>query len=364
MRLFARASNPWSAVFAPLLFVVLTLWASAAGACLIERGAGAPAPFTRHFGQDCTQQEREAQAVPAAELLAALQAGRGLDLEGVVVVGDVALDQLPLLTPEAVFKLPPRIQDIIPVEDIRDVRLIAGPVAIKDSLVRGTIETNLTTGLLVINGPVTMTGTTFERMVDLSYAVFGGPVDFSHAILLREGFFIHARFTEGARFEATALGTHSRFHKATFAGPVTFKRAGFNGLAEFLEVQFRQEAQFAQTYFKLGTGFSGSRFGGLLDFSEARFDREAFFTHTLFAKDAYFRRATFVGVADFSDAEFRGLEDFSKVLFSAEPRFTRTKLTGERPIPRGLQDPRIMYGIVAALILFLFWFVYLLKKHS
>lgn len=331
----------------------------------MDRGAAAPAaPLTRHLGRDCSVQEREAQAVPAAELLAALQAGRGLDLQGVVVTGDLALDQLPLLTPEAVFRLPPRVQNVIPVEDIRDIRLIAGPVTIKDSLVRGTIKTNLTTGLLVINGPVTMTGTTFERMVDLSYAIFGGPVDFSHAILLREGFFIHAWFAEGARFEATALGTHSRFHKATFAGPVMFERAGFNGLAEFLEVQFQQEAQFAQTYFKLGTGFSGSRFGGLLDFSEARFDREAFFTYTLFVKDAYFRRATFAGVADFSDAEFRGLEDFSKVMFALEPRFTRTKLTGERPIPRGLQDPRIMYGIVAALILFLFWFVYLLKKHS
>ncbi|MBI5410672.1 MAG: pentapeptide repeat-containing protein [Nitrospirae bacterium] len=364
MRSIAQVSPLGSASLAALL-AMLSPWTPAWSACSVDRGAaGATAPLTRHLGQDCSAQEREAQAVPAAELLVALKAGRGLDLEGVVVTGDLALDQLPLLPPEAVFKLPPRIQDIIPVADIRDVRLIAGPVTIKDSLVRGTIKTNLTTGLLVINGPVTMTGTTFERMVDLSYAVFGGPVDFSHAILLREGFFIHAWFAEGARFEATALGTHSRFHKATFAGPVTFKRAGFNGLAEFLEVQFQQEAQFAQTYFKLGTGFSGSRFGGLLDFSEARFDREAFFTYALFAKDAYFRRATFAGVADFSDAEFRGLEDFSKVMFALEPRFTRTKLTGERPIPRGLQDLRIMYGIVAALILFLFWFIYLLKKQS
>jgi len=331
----------------------------------VDRGSAAPAaPLTRHLGRDCSAQEREAQAIPVAELLAALKAGRGLDLNGVVVTGDLALDQLPPLSPERVFTLPPRIQDIIPVENIRDVRLIAGPVTIKDSLVRGTIKTNLTTGLLVINGPVTMTGTTFERMVDLSYAAFGGPVDFSNAILLREGFFIHAWFAEGARFEATALGTHSRFHKATFAGSVSFKRAGFNGLAEFLEAQFSQEAWFAQTYFKLGTGFSGSRFDGLVDFSEARFDREAFFTYTLFAKDAYFRRATFAGVADFSDAEFRGLEDFSKVMFALEPRFARTKLTGERPIPRGLQDPRIMYGIVAALTLFLVWFVFLLKKNS
>ncbi|MDE3241289.1 MAG: pentapeptide repeat-containing protein [Nitrospirota bacterium] len=368
MRVFAQTSNPssnlWTAVLATLLFVVLAPWASAAGACLVERGAGAPAPFTRHFGQDCTQQEREAQAVTAGELLDALKAGRGIDLERAVVTGDVVLDQLPPLKPDAVFELPSNIQDVIPVQDMRDIRLIAGPVTIKDSLVRGTIKTNLAAGWLVINGPVTMTGTTFERMLDLSHVLFGGVVDGSHAVILREGFFIRSWFGAGAKFEETAFGTHTRFHRADFAGPVTFHRSGFNGLAEFLEVQFRQEARFGQAYFRLGAGFSGSRFGGMLDFSEARFEREAFFTFTVFAKDAYFRRATFSGQADFSDAEFRGVDDFSKVMFSVEPRFTRTKLTGERQFPHGLQDPRIMYGIVAVLLLFMVWFVYLLKKQS
>jgi len=353
------------AVLAALLVVVPAPKPAAVGACLVDRGTGAaPAPFTRHVGPDCTQQEREAQAVTAGELSAALKAGRGLDLERVVVTGDLALDELPRLTPEAVFALPPNIQNVIPVPEMREVRLIAGPVTIKDSLVRGTIKTNLTAGLLVVNGPVTMTGTTFEQMLDLSHVVFGGLVDGSHAVFLREGFFIRSWFGAGARFEATAFGTHTRFHRASFAGPVTFRRSGFNGLAEFLEVQFEQEAQFAQTYFTMGTGFSGSRFGGLLDFSEARFDREAFFTFAVFANGAYFRRAVFQGTADFSDAEFRGLDDFSKVLFSAEPRFARTKLTGDRQYPHGLQDPRIMYGIVAVLLLFMAWFVYLLKKQS
>lgn len=365
MRSFTRISQGRTAVLAMLLLFVVAPWTPAGGACTVDRGAGTSSgPLTRHFGLDCTQQEREAQAVTAAELLDALKAGRGLDLERAVVIGDLALDQLPRLAPEAVFKLPSPIQDLIPVEDMREVRVIAGPVTINDSLVRGAIQTHVTTGLLVIDGPVTMTGTTFERTLDLSHTVFGGPVDFSHAVLLQEGFFIHAQFSAGARFEETAFGRHTRFHRASFAGPVTFHRSGFNGLAEFLEVRFQQDAQFAQTYFKLGTGFSGSRFGGMLDFSEARFDREAFFTFTVFAKDAYFRRATFAGTADFSDAEFRGLDDFSKVLFTAEPRFTRTKLIGDRPFPHGLQDPRIMYGIVAALILFMLWFVYLLKKHS
>lgn len=300
----------------------------------------------------------------AADLLAALRAGRGLDLERAVVTGDLALDQLPTLAPEAVFKLPASLQDVIPVEMIRQVRLIAGPVTIKDSLVRGAIKTGPASGLLAINGPVTLTGTTFERILDLSHVLFGGPVDGSHAMFLREGFFIRSWFGRGARFEETSFGTHTRFHRASFAGPAIWTKAGFNGLAEFLEVRFEREAQFADASFRLGAGFSGSRFEGRLDLSGARFEREAFFTFTIFAKEASFRGVAFGGAADFSNAEFLGEEDFASAQFSIEPQFVGMKLPGERTIPRGLQDPRVMYGIVAALILFLAWFAYLLKRQS
>ncbi|MFM8552158.1 MAG: pentapeptide repeat-containing protein [Nitrospiraceae bacterium] len=365
MRSLTPVLHHWPQVLALSFLLVMGQGLPAAGACLVDRGATTPAaPLTRHFGPDCSEQERVAQAVTAEEILAALKAGRGLELERVVVTGDLALDQLPRLTPDAVFTLPQNIQDIIPVEEMRNVRLIAGPVTIKDSSVRGTIKTDLTAGFLAVAGPVAMRGTTFQRTRDLSPAAFGGPVDLSLAVLLREGFFVRAWFGAGAKFEETAFGTHTRFHRSDFVGPAIFRRSGFNGLAEFLEVRFRKDALFDHTVFKLGTGFSGSRFGGVADFFNARFDREAFFTFALFEKDADFRRVTFGGTADFSDADFRGLDDFSKAIFSAEPRFTRAKITGDRQIPHGLQDPRIMYGIVAALMIFLFWFVYLLKKQS
>src|SRR5213593_1944017 len=106
----------------------------------------------------------------------------------------------------------------------------------------------------------------------------------------------------------------------------------------------------------------GRGFLALLDFSEAVFEREAFFLFTIFEGDAYFRRATFRALADFTDAEFKGVHDFAKVFFQIEPRFIRTKRSGSSQAPGGLHDPRFLYGIAAALVIFTVLFVLLLHK--
>ncbi len=361
----ARCASPVS-LLASLLgpFFCLLLLESLAGAtCSVDRTPSGPgAPLTVHLGTDCSRQDREAQAVPAGDLLAALTEGRGVDLVGVVVTGDLLMDHLPLQPVGALSPVSLPIQEAIQRHGLKEVRVVAGPIAIRDSVVKGRIVTRIKDGLVIMNGPVTMTGTTFERSVDFSLAAFAAPVDFAQAILLGEGFFTQALFTQAARFEKTAFGPHSRFHRARFFEPVTFHRAGFNGLAEFIEVTFDKEASFAQTYFKMGTGFSGARFRGTLDFSEAVFEREAFFMFTVFERDAYFRRTTFRGEANFSDAEFKGLDDFSKVFFNVEPRFTRAKISGTPARPGGMQDPRVLYIIAAALLAFTLVFVFILRK--
>ena len=50
----------------------------------------------RHLGADCTEQEREARAVDATQLLQAFKEGKGIDLSGVVIRGDLSLDTLPI----------------------------------------------------------------------------------------------------------------------------------------------------------------------------------------------------------------------------------------------------------------------------
>src|SRR4029079_5001707 len=73
--------------------------------CQMETGtSGVGIVLTRHLGADCTEQERAARAVDATELLQAFREGKGVDLSGVVVRGDLSLDALP------VSPLPPELE--------------------------------------------------------------------------------------------------------------------------------------------------------------------------------------------------------------------------------------------------------------
>ncbi len=351
-------------------FLLICLWLGALslawGPCRVEQeGSDSEGVMVRHLAGRCSQDDREGLAISAETLLEALQAGQGVDLEGVVVNGDLMLDRLPL-EPVNLEDLPsPLIREALTREGLKEVRVIKGPLIIRDADVRGSLATNLIAGeFLLIKGPVIMTGTTFQRSLDFSRTAFYQPIDFSGASILHEGFFIRALFNADADFEKTAFGTHSRFHKAVFGGKASFTRAGFNGLAEFLEVTFKKEAGFSRTVFKMGTGFSGSQFLHVLDFSEATFEREAYFRFTKFEGDAYFRRSTFRNTADFTQAKFGGVSDFTKVMFQVPPLLAGTKIpAGERPL-RGLQDSRFQVGILILLFVFVVVFLLLFRRNE
>lgn len=314
--------------------------------CIVERGAAtSQSLFKTHMSGDCTPVEREAGGINASALMAALKRGQSIDLDGVVIRGDIALDTLPISAD------PPAIVGIVDAGD-RQIRVIGAPVAIVNSVVKGTITHRSTEGTLVFKGSVTLAGTTFERMVDLSRSVFTQPVILSGAVFFREGYFVQAHFLREVTAEKTAFGSHTRFHRSQFHGPVILQQSGFSGMAEFLEVRFEQDANLSRTYFKLGTGFSGSQFKGLADFSEALFDGDAFFTFTRFEGDAFFRRATFRATADFDDAQFNAREDFSKVFFERGPQFARAKRSAASPDTLGIENPRIQYAITLTLLLF------------
>src|SRR5207237_2821443 len=102
--------------------------------------------LTRHLGKDCTAQEREAQAVTAAELLAAFRSGKGVDLNGVVITGDLRLDELPLVPVPPPDVLPPRVRDAILKQGLRQLRVGSGPIMIRYFIVRVGIAANLKLG--------------------------------------------------------------------------------------------------------------------------------------------------------------------------------------------------------------------------
>ena len=324
------------------------LWlasAPPAAACLVEDTASAAqGMFKIHLGPDCTTEERDGHAVLASAVLEAVKRGDTVDLDGVVVRGDLVMDALPVVTNR------PALQGIIGPQD-KAVRVIAGELSIVNSLVQGRILHRSADGILVFSGPVTFAGTTFEQMVDLSHSVFTQPLVVSGAVFLGEAYFVQGHFLREVTGEKTAFGPHTRFHRSRFHGPLTLQQSGFSGLTEFLEVYFDRDANLSRTYFKSGTGFSGSQFVGMADFSEALFDGDAFFTFTRFDGDAFFRRATFRATADFDDAQFNGREDFSKAFFEKGPQFAGAKRSGTRE-NLGLENPQIQYAITLSLLLF------------
>jgi len=67
--------------------------------CLISDAApGTQGRFKVHLDAACTPAEREAHAVDADALLTALKRGETVDLNGVLIRGDVVLDTLPVVT--------------------------------------------------------------------------------------------------------------------------------------------------------------------------------------------------------------------------------------------------------------------------
>ena len=305
--------------------------------CTMERSeSGKDAVYSIRLNASCTETERGARAIPARDLMRVLASGKGIDLAGVVIEGDLLLDELPIQKMSAV-------QDLA-LEDRRDlanlpdeaVRVIRGPFVIKNSRVRGRIVNPLKQGYLVITGPTVLAQTHFEGSVDLSRTMFLGLVDGSAAVFGQQSYFVQARFTQGAMFSATHFGPHTRFHRSIFGGPSVFRGALFNGLTEFLEVVFEQDANFSYASFLMGTGFSGAHCRGKCDFSSAHFNREAFFLFALFDRPASFSLARFESQADFSDATFKERDDLAEAVFVQAPLLARTvRVTVTPPGRRG-----------------------------
>jgi uncharacterized protein YjbI with pentapeptide repeats len=331
--------------------------------CVVEAVTDMRDAFVKHLSKTCTKDERLTHAVRAEELLQSIQRGQTVDLVGVVVVGDVLLDQLPLGNVPSSHQLPALMGELLASRGVKAVRVVSQAISIRDSRIDGVIATRLKEGYLLIRGPVTMAGTTFAGMVDLSRTIFSEDVNFSDAVFQREGLFLHTVFNRPARFERVAFGVHTRFHRARFGETVTFEGARFNGLAEFLEVAFGKDANLSRTSFKMGTGFSGAQFTGHVDFSEALFEREVFFLFSRFAGNAHFARTTFRGAADFSDAEFRGMDDFSHASFTVDPVFKRTRLSASSPARVSIQDFKALYGIAASFLVLTVLLVWMFRKR-
>lgn len=331
--------------------------------CRVETGGtNASVVFTLHLSETCTEAEREARPVSAKDLMRALAAGRGVDLAGVVIQGDLVLDELPAQKVATVKGLSLEDRRLLEGLNGEEVHVIHGPFVIKHSRVTGRLVNRLKQGSLVITGPVVLMRTRFSGPVDLSRTVFLGLVDGSGATFEQESYFVQDRFTQGAMFSETRFGPHARYHRSMFTGPAIFRGADFPGLTEFLEVVFEQDANFSRAGFHMGTGFSGVQCRAKCDFSSTQFDREAFFLFARFDRAVTFASARFHAQSDFSDAAFKEPDDLAQATFTRPPVLIRTaRVTSVIP---GRQEagPFSQQVTIVLLIAALGLLVYILKS--
>jgi uncharacterized protein YjbI with pentapeptide repeats len=324
----------------------------AAAACTVESSpAGKPGPLMVHLGADCTGSDREANAVKAAAILKTIAQGQAVDLVGVVVQGDLIVDQLPLYQSQVPKGLTPEQQAALNSIEADELRVIQGPITIRDSIVEGALRHQSAKGTVQFAGPVDLQGTQFKDGVDLSRAVFQGVVTIDRAVFERESYFIRGQFAEAFHCVDTRFGPHTRFHRSVFRGAVDCQGSLFNGMAEFLEVVFEQPVQFDRARFGLGTGFSGAQFKKTVSFADAIFSREAFFGFAVFAGNVQFAGAQFLQTADFSNAEFKRGEDLAKVRFDQAPTMTGAKGVSPEGQGKGGQSPAMQYGVTLFFLL-------------
>lgn len=317
--------------------------------------------FWVHVEGPCLPEEQETLAVRGADIIEALEHGRSVDLEGVLVVDDVMLDLLPLHDLRGNSDIPRAVRERLQQRRISSVRVIPGSLSIRHSRFDKVLATNLVEGALLMLGAVDFTGTVFQQSIDLSKTVFVGPFKFSKVRIDFEGFFIGSQFDQAVDFSQVTFGTHSRFHKAGFRDRVTFGNARFTGVAEFLEVEFQQAANFSRSHFASGTGFSGSVFKGPADFSAVTVDHEIYFRFTEFKQPVSFQRTQFHNVVDFTNARFDGGQDFSGVMFHLPPELTGSNLPLDAVSSQGWRGQQTQLGIFAGLVVLVLFYLWISK---
>jgi hypothetical protein len=317
-----------------------------------------------HVEGPCLPEEQEALAVKGSDILKALEQGRRVDLDGVLVVDDVMLDLLPLHDLSESFALPPGVRARLQDRRISAVRVIPEDLSIRHSRFEKVLATNLLEGALLMLGSVDFTGTVFEQSLDFSKTVFVGPLQFSKVRVDFEAFFIGSHFEHAVDFSHMTFGTHTRFHKAAFRGLASFTHTHFPGVAELLEVEFQRATDFSHSHFSGGTGFSGSIFDGPADFSSVTVDHEMYFRFTEFRQPVSFQHTQFYHFVDFSNARFDGGYDFTGVVFHVPPEMKGSNVSLDLASGHGGQPQYAQVGIFAGLVIVVLFFFWISKRKT
>lgn len=259
-------------------------------------------------------------SIESGELVAMLESGTPVNLNGVTIVGDL---------------------------DLRAIGTVGDPLRCRDCVLEGSlVATDVVFERLVdlsgvrIAGDVELGGAVFEdallleeaeiagERVEGRLARFAGPVSLDRASIAGSVDFTGARFLGSASFGGADFGASATFDLAAFAEDVVFTAAdddsapgagacpdaagAFRGDASFARSSFGGNADFGSRCFGGEARFESATFGGITDFALTTFEASADLDESTFAQPATFRvstfeaAASFVGVRSQSSLDLRG----------------------------------------------------------
>lgn len=233
-----------------------------------------------------------AQPVVAADVIAQINAGTDVHLDGAVIEGDLDFTRL---------------------DNMRRTNTGGDRAAF-----RSTVKPNLN-----------FTGCTFTGEVlgfvnnDNGWGKSSEPI--YHADFNGNVTFTDCKFRRKVAFKYSNFEREADFRGSTFRRDANFKYTVFEENTDFAACRFGGEANFKYTDFEEAPSFAGTVFEQDATFKYTKLERGVDFSNTVFEDDADFKYVDLGRTVSYAGAEFRGNVDFKYVMFPAGTDLTNTR---------------------------------------
>jgi uncharacterized protein YjbI with pentapeptide repeats len=276
--------------------------------------------------QDC-------QGIQAEDLIAMIHANQSVELDGVVICGDLDLTTAGEADAQGIIHItaPLRLTNSQFTGRVSAYDRDIPPLSVSfDQPVnlRGSTFKNLALFPLTHFNDSNFTDATFENAAEFTHAVFANDAAFDGADFRGEGEFLGVEFGGAAGFSNAHFRQDANFYGSHFSSSAFFHSADFHARADFLEAHFDREADFTEARYGGPTVYDSSVFGEQAAFSSASFGGAATFEQSQFVSGANFREAEFLLGAAFGGATFGSDVTFEWARFSGVTEFSGVKFVG------------------------------------
>ena len=269
-----------------------------------ERSVGATGP--KLLAYVFSDEQREAQPLAAAAIVAAILHGREVNIRNARIEGAFTLDS----------------------------RTIDSKITIEESWFVGPLDCTYATFKHTVSfkgsafaDMVTFRAATFEKELYVDQATFAGKVDFSNVGAF-EIFCNSARFEKELVLDDFSTAKSLQCTECIFGGQATIS-GNVGGGASFRKARFDSKAHFPGLHVGRRCRFEEARFKGRVSFAGAQFEANTSFHSAIFEGEADFVSVRAIGTVVFNAVEFKQKTSFASAQFEAEISFASATFEGD-----------------------------------